>query len=158
MPIFGRPGPFDEAVTKICDVGTENDDWQLIMNLCDSVNTTKDGPKNIMRAIMKRIKSANPIQLEHAVTLLDACVNNCNKPFHLELCTRATVTELKEYLIKNKAPSKGINSLKENMVKWSKGFGEDTQLYLLQVTILQLKSEGVTFPNEVGAAPANTGP
>eukprot|EP00116_Pleurobrachia_bachei_P000076 sb/3460338/ len=153
MPIFGRPGPFDEAVTKICDVGTENDDWQLIMNLCDSVNTTKDGPKNIMRAIMKRIKSANPIQLEHAVTLLDACVNNCNKPFHLELCTRATVTELKEYLTKNKAPSKGINSLKENMVKWSKGFGEDTQLYLLQVTILQLKSEGVTFPNEIGVTP-----
>lgn len=154
MPnLFGRTSPFDEAVDKICDIGTENDDWQLIMNLCDTVNTTQNGCRNMVKAILKKIKNADHYQLEHAVTLLDACVNNCNRPFHLELCARDHLNELKQYLLKNRTSTRGTNALKESMVKWSKAFGEDPQLYLLSVTIVQLKGEGVIFPSDVGNAP-----
>ena len=154
MPnLFGRSSPFDEAVDKICDIGTDNDDWQLIMNLCDNVNTTANGPRHMVKALVKKIKSADHMQLEHAVTLLDACVNNCNRPFHLELCTRDNLNELKQYLQKNRTATKGVTSLKEAMIKWSKAFGEDPQLYLLSVTIMNLKGEGVNFPTDAGNAP-----
>ena len=154
MPnLFGRSSPFDEAVDKICDIGTENDDWQLIMNLCDIVNTTANGPKVMVKALVKKIKNADHMALEHAVTLLDACVNNCKRPFHLELCTREILNDLKQYLQKNRTPTKGVNNLKEAMVKWSKAFGEDPQLYLLSVTVMNLKGEGVVFPTDTTNAP-----
>ena len=154
MPnLFGARSPFEDAVDKICGIGAENDDWQLIMNLCDSVNTTQNGPKMIAKTLMKKMKNADPLQLNHAVTLLDACVNNCSRPFHLELCARDNLNELKQYLLKNRSSTRGITSLKEAMVKWSKAFGEDPQLYLLSVTIVTLKGEGVSFPSDVGNAP-----
>lgn len=151
--LFGTRSPFEDAVDKICGIGAENDDWQLIMNLCDNVNTTQNGPKMMAKTLVKKIKNSDALQLEHAVTLLDACVNNCNRPFHLELCARDNLNDLKQYLMKNRSPNKGVTSLKEAMVKWSKAFGEDPQLYLLSVTIVNLKGDGVVFPSDIGNAP-----
>lgn len=155
MPnLFGRAGPFDESVNKICDIGTGNDDWQLIMNLCDKVNTTPQGPKLIIKAILKKMKLSDEMKLGHVVTLLDACVNNCARPLHLELCTRENLNELGTFLVKNNSSlNQEVANLKAAMVKWSKAFGEDPQLYLLSVTIINLKGQGVGFPTDIGNAP-----
>ena len=161
MPnLFGRSGPFDEAIDKICDIGSENDDWQLIMNLCDQVNTTPNGHRIMAKGVIKKIRNCQRQQLLHAVTLLDACVNNCDKPFHLQLCTRENINDLKQFILKSQASpalQDGIRALKECMVKWAKAFGEVPQLYLMNVTIVQLKGEGVSFPTDItdNAPPVN---
>ena len=41
---------------------------------------------------------------EISVQLLDACVNNCGKPFHLEVCSRDFVGEVRNILRKVSIP------------------------------------------------------
>ena len=53
----------------------------------------------------------------------------------------------------NSSLNQEVANLKAAMVKWSKAFGEDPQLYLLSVTIINLKGQGVGFPTDIGNAP-----
>ena len=76
--------------------------------------------------------------------LLDACVNNCNKPFHLELASRDFEQEL--YRLVKKLHPRVSAQLKQCIKKWAEGdFKTDSQLSLIPALYIRLKQEGVDF-------------
>ena len=76
--------------------------------------------------------------------LLDACVSNCNKPFHLELASREFEQEL--YKLVKKLHPRVAAQLKQCIKKWAEGdFKTDSQLSLIPALYLRLKQEGVDF-------------
>ena len=152
MGIFGdSKTQFDTLVEKVTDEKNTNEDWGLIMSVCDRfvileytwitlkkiskqlnilsrVGATNTGPKECLKALVKRLNHPDPhvvVQVGRthlnvmfkwiiypsigvfnhldqrlvfqAITLLDACVNNCGRYFLLEVNSAAVQYTLTFY-------------------------------------------------------------
>ena len=56
--------------------------------------------KEAIRIFVKRLNDRDPHVISHALTLLNACVSNCNRNFKLEVCSRVFIDELANFVLK----------------------------------------------------------
>lgn len=67
------------------------------MAICDLVNETEEGPKDAVKAIRKRLMQnagKNYTVVMYTLTVLETCVKNCGKRFHVLICSKDFVQEL----------------------------------------------------------------
>jgi signal transducing adaptor molecule len=74
------------------------------MDICDKISSSSVNAKEGLKVIIKRINHPDPHVTMQAITLLDACVNNCGKTFHLEIASREFEQEFRRILTKSQAP------------------------------------------------------
>ena len=79
-----------------------------------------------------------------AITLLDACVNNCGKYFLLEVASREFENDFKKLM--TKSHPKIVEKLKAMLKRWAEGeFSKDSQYSLIPSLYSNLKKEGMDF-------------
>ena len=65
---------------KITDEKNTSEDWGMIMDFCDRVQATKDGPRDCLKSIIKRLNHQDPHVVIQAITVLKCAIEiNCFK-------------------------------------------------------------------------------
>nr|CAD7459269.1 unnamed protein product [Timema tahoe] len=129
---------------KATDEKNTAEEWGLILDICDKVGTSSVNAKDCLRSIMKRLTHQDPHIVMQAITLLDACANNCGKNFHLEIASRDFETEFRKLL--QRSQPQISEKLKQLLKKWAEGdFKSDPQLNLIPSLYSKLKQEGTDF-------------
>ncbi|XP_050539430.1 signal transducing adapter molecule 1 isoform X2 [Daktulosphaira vitifoliae] len=145
MGSFLLSSSFDADVEKATSGTSTTDDWALIMEICDKVGGSSVNSKDCFKSIIKRLNNQDPHVVLQAITLLDACVNNCGKNFLLEVASRNFEQEFRKLLAKN-LQQKVADRLKAILKKWAENeFKNDPQLNLIPSLYSKLKQEGIDF-------------
>jgi len=146
MGIFGgSSNPFDPLVEKVTDEKNTAEDWGMIMSVCDRVGATTSGPKECLRAVIKRLNHQDPHVVMQAITLLDACANNCGRQFLLEVASREFETEYRRLLSRTQHP-RIAEKLKAMLKNWAEGeFSKDPAYALIPSLYAGLRKEGLDF-------------
>lgn len=85
------------VIEQATDATLASENWSLNMEICDLVNETEEGPRDALKAIRKRLTQnagKNYIVVLYTLTVLETCVKNCGKRFHLLVCNKDFVQEL----------------------------------------------------------------
>lgn len=76
--------------------------------------------------------------------LLDSCIKNCGRTFHLEIASREFETEFQRLMTKVSAPV--AQKMRISLKKWAENeFKKDHQLNLIPSLYQKLRSEGGDF-------------
>lgn len=148
MGIFGgSTNAFDPMIEKVTDEKNTSEDWGEIMSVCDRVGATSTGPKECLKAVVRRLNNPDPHVVLQAITVLDACVNNCGRSFLLEVASREFETEFKKLL--TKSHPKVVEKLKAMLKTWADGeFSKDAAYSLIPALYASLRKEGMDFNSE----------
>ncbi|XP_061429442.1 signal transducing adapter molecule 1-like [Lethenteron reissneri] len=159
MPLFSPTNPFDGDVERATSESNSTEDWSLITDICSQVEASPNGSKDCLMAIMKRVQHKVPLVAMHSLTLLEACVSSCGKPFQVQICSKEFSDEVTKVL--EKAHPKVCDRLKAMLVEWWEKFKNDSQMCLLFFIIKNLKDKEIEFPalgsKEMEAAKAGFG-
>ncbi|CAK1544259.1 unnamed protein product [Leptosia nina] len=140
MGIFGTSSPFDQDVERATSENNTSEEWGLILEICDRAGANATNARDCLRAVMRRLAHPDPHVQVHAATLLDACVSNCGKLFHLEVASREFEMEFRRLLSKAQPPV--AQKLRALLKKWAEGeFRNDSQLDLIPSLHNKLCSE-----------------
>ncbi|XP_073821087.1 signal transducing adaptor molecule [Musca autumnalis] len=146
MGIFGQSSGFDADVEKATSESNTNENWSLILDVCDKTSSNSRNAKECLKAIMKRMGHNDPHVVMQAITLLDACVSNCGKPFHLEIASREFQNEFLRLL--GKAQPKVATKMCQVLKGWAEGdFKSDPELNLIPSLYAKLRQENYDFGN-----------
>jgi len=96
MPIFGEsPSPFDESVEKVTQETLTQENWALMIDICDRVVAEgQKGAKSCLLSVKKRLNHRDPHVVLFALSLLDCLWNNCGAVFRREVSSKEFVSEL----------------------------------------------------------------
>lgn len=123
------------------------------MEICDRAGASAQSAKECLRAVMRRLAHPDPHVQVHAATLLDACVANCGRAFHLEVASRDFETEFRR-LLGRAQPAVG-QRLRALLRKWAEGeFRDDPQLDLIPSLHAKLRAEAGEVARPTAAEPS----
>lgn len=154
MGLFGQSSPFDVDVEKATSEKNTSEPWGVIIDICDKVGSNPRNAKDCLKSIMRRMGHNDPHVVIQAITLLDACVNNCGKNFHLEVASRDFENEFIRLL--SKSQPQVATKMRLLLKKWAENdFKTDPQLNLIPSLYQKLKSEGHDFSENQKAPKAS---
>ncbi|CAH2067733.1 unnamed protein product, partial [Iphiclides podalirius] len=140
MGIFTTSSPFDQDVERATSENNTNEEWGLIMEICDRAGASSQSARECLRAVMRRLGHADPHVQVHAATLLDACVANCGRAFLLEVASRDFELEFRRLVARAQPPV--AQRLRALLRKWADGeFRDDPQLDLIPSLHAKLAAE-----------------
>lgn len=151
--IFGG-NPFATVVGQRIEQATEatlaSENWALNMEICDMINEMEDGPKDAIKAIRKRLQQnagKNYAVVMYTLTVMETCVKNCGRKFHLLATNKEFVQELVKLIgPKNDPPTAVQEKVLSLIQSWADAFKGNPDMSGVVQVYQDLKLKGVEFP------------
>ncbi|CAF3742513.1 unnamed protein product [Rotaria socialis] len=140
-----------EAIELVTDPNNPNENWTLIMEICDSIATNKNSAEMAIIEIRKNLRK-NPVtfgwrSIVLTLILLEALVNNCGEMFHIHLGNETFLKSLKSVIASKNNPPKPIEKQVLNMIQhWAVIFCDNSDLEIIQELYEECKQQGYEFP------------
>ncbi|XP_047143304.1 TOM1-like protein 2 isoform X1 [Hydra vulgaris] len=154
--LFGLPGAFSSQIGQRIEKATDSlqpsEDWMLILEICDMINETDEGPKDAIKAIRKRLTSSqkNNKCILYTLVVLEAAVKNCGIRFHKQVASKEFLSDLTKLLGGQKnqvAVSQEVQDKVLSLVQmWSDAFSSSPEFQQVRVCYETLKTQGYEFP------------
>ncbi|KAF3687921.1 ADP-ribosylation factor-binding protein [Channa argus] len=85
---------FESWLNQATNQDNQEDRWDCIQGFYQLVNQETDGPQVAVRLLAHKIQSPQEKEALQALTVLEACMNNCGKRFHREAAKFRFLNEL----------------------------------------------------------------
>ncbi|ESN90377.1 hypothetical protein HELRODRAFT_108581 [Helobdella robusta] len=144
MTAFNGYSSFDGLVEKTIFESKEL--ANLFKEVSHKVLNAKNGSKECLISIMKKLNSRDPHASLMALNLLEYCAQTCGHKFRLEVACVEFAGECRSLLNSGRLPKNCSEKLKALIKKWAENeFKSDPTLYHIPQLYMQLKNEGYTF-------------
>ncbi|PHH66569.1 hypothetical protein CDD81_7044 [Ophiocordyceps australis] len=148
-------GPFDQVVAKATDEKLTSEDWGAIMEVCDKVSGDGNGPKEAVQSMMKRLAHRNANVQLYTLELAHALCQNCGKPMHREVSSRAFTEALLKLANDRNTHTQVKGKILEKVKDWSDMFSDDADLGIMDDAYHRLKQSNPTL--QAPSAPQKQG-
>ncbi|PNY23551.1 Class E vacuolar protein-sorting machinery protein hse1 [Tolypocladium capitatum] len=138
-------GPFDDAVAKATDENLTSEDWGAIIEVCDKVSGDQNGPKEAVQSMIKRLAHRNANVQLYTLELAHALCQNCGKPMHREVSSRAFTDALLKLANDRNTHTQVKAKILEKMQSWSDMFSQDAELGIMHDAFYRLKKSNPTL-------------
>ncbi|XP_078609845.1 TOM1-like protein 2 isoform X17 [Branchiostoma floridae x Branchiostoma japonicum] len=151
MSFFGG-NPFSSQVGQQIEQATDatlgNENWAMMMEICDIINETDEGPKDALKAIKRRLQTkGNHKVLMLTLTVLETCVKNCGHRFHVLVANKDFVNEMVKIIQPKNNPSTTLQERVLSLIQtMSDAFRNYPDLQGVVQVHEELRSKGVEFP------------
>ncbi|KAK1834149.1 class E vacuolar protein-sorting machinery protein hse1 [Podospora conica] len=132
-------GPYDEAINKATDENLTSEDWGQIMEVCDRVQSDANGSKEAVQSLIKRLAHRNANVQLYTLEVANALSQNCGKPMHRELSSRAFTDALLKLANDRNTHNQVKAKILERMKEWSDMFKSDPDLGIMYDAYFRLK-------------------
>ncbi|XP_022073874.2 ADP-ribosylation factor-binding protein GGA3-like [Acanthochromis polyacanthus] len=146
-------------LNQATDPNNQEDRWDCIQGFYQLVNKDTDGPQVAVRLLAHKIQSPQEKEALQALTVLEACMNNCGKRFHSEAGKFRFLNELIKVLTPKYfgawTPQKVKDRVTEVLYGWTLWLKDELKI---QEAYSMLKKQGIVkkdpkLPDTVIMAP-----
>ncbi|XP_020203758.1 TOM1-like protein 6 [Cajanus cajan] len=134
-------------------------DWTMNIEICDSINSNHWQPKDVVKAVKKRLQHRSSRVQLLALTLLETMVKNCGDYVHFQIAERNLLEEMIK-IVRKKADMQVRDKILVLLDSWQEAFGGPGGKYPQYFWAYEeLRRTGVVFPKRSpDAAPIFTPP
>ncbi|KAK9502669.1 hypothetical protein O3M35_011393 [Rhynocoris fuscipes] len=142
--------PVGQKIEQATDGSLASENWALNMEICDLINETEEGPKDAIKAIRKRLQQSvgkNYTIVMFTLTVLETCVKNCGKRFHILVCNKEFISELVKLIGPKNGPPTAVQEKVLSLIQsWVDAFHQHQDLNGVVQVYQELKIKGIEFP------------
>lgn len=139
-----------QKIEQATDASLASENWTVNMEICDIINETDEGPKDAVKAIRKRLQQnagKNYTVVMYSLTVLETCVKNCGKRFHLLITQKDFVQDLVKLIgPKNDPPTAVQEKVLSLIQSWADTFRAIPEMQGVVLVYNDLKQKGIEFP------------
>ncbi|XP_068582707.1 ADP-ribosylation factor-binding protein GGA1-like isoform X1 [Cebidichthys violaceus] len=135
---------FESWLNQATDPNNQEDRWDCIQGFYQLVDQEADGPQVAVRLLAHKIQSPQEKEALQALTVLEACMNNCGKRFHSEAAKFRFLNELIKLLAPKYfgawTPQKVKDRVTEVLYGWTLWLKDEPKI---QEAYNMLKKQGI---------------
>ncbi|XP_063698958.1 TOM1-like protein 2 [Culicoides brevitarsis] len=139
-----------QKIEQATDANLPTEDWALNMEICDLINESSDVAKDAVKAIRKRLNQnagKNYTVIKYTLTVLETCVKNCEKPFHVLICSKEFCNDLVKLIGPKNGPPGDVQDKVLSLIQiWADAFRSQPDLKGVSEVYEELRSKGIEFP------------
>uniref|UniRef100_A0A1A9VEB2 VHS domain-containing protein n=1 Tax=Glossina austeni TaxID=7395 RepID=A0A1A9VEB2_GLOAU len=142
--------PVGQRIEQATDASLTSENWALNMEICDMINESSDTARDAMKAIRKRLQQnagKNNQVIMYTLTVLETCVKNCGKAFHMLVAHKDFIQELIKLIGPKNDPPVIVQEKVLSLIQiWSDAFKNQPDLIGVTQMYNELKNKGIEFP------------
>ncbi|KAK4217214.1 class E vacuolar protein-sorting machinery protein hse1 [Rhypophila decipiens] len=134
-----------DAENKATDENLTSEDWGAIMEVVDRVERDANGSKEAVQSMIKRLAHRNANVQLYTLEVANALSQNCGKPMHRELSSRAFTEALLKLANDRNTHNQVKAKILERMKEWTDMFKSDPDLGIMYDAYFRLKQTNPTL-------------